>query len=871
MDSYPFMCYIKELRSNLILNFIFLSAFVFMITADTDAQAITLNQSATELNPLTGDSFEFVHTISCSGTTAPCINIVLRDTLPDRVTFLNFSSPLPDGVVSATYDEVSREALITFDNVIPSGTTIQLSIQVKFPDGSINGSPALNTAYASSSNAGTDSSSVLVTSGDGVTEGIFPAEKSGDSEQISGGYQFWQIRVGNLGFTTIDNYSVIDTIPDELTFDQVRTPEFMGVDHLGELYYQRSDMPGTWFLWIGFNMNTRERRFVSELGLPLGVKVTILRLDLGSVPGTGFFNPHIYPETFKSRWVIYGIETSGLVEGDNFENCANYFGEVVGVEMSDEDCLTTDILPPSNHIEGSLVLTDTSLDRQSTFTIGDTMNADILIASPHTNNTDIIGGVMTVVLPPNVSYVDDSWNIIGGHSNLDFQIPIVEVESWINGRESVRFVFDSLFSNSFTLEATPDYRSFSIGFSTYIEPGASEGDYTVEYYFNSTQSIHDNCDIEDVNGYLRGFNSNYCSDIDLVNFVLPPGAAGLQSSMEVIGTLDNTYSKYPDQALTVPGGISDYRISIKNPNEVSVSDLVFITVLPHVGDTEVLDNSTPRFSSWQPALAAPLTSLPSGLTVEYSTVFNPCRNELAGTNPLPFPSGCNPPAWSSTSPLDITDVTALRFDYGTTIIEQNDSLVVSFAMRSPVDALPDTSIAWNSFAFRATNVEDDIDLLPAEPIKVGIELRPGNRPILGDFVWEDTEPNGRQDAHEVGIDGVRVELFHDVNNNDIAEPFGPDTLALWTITSGGGRYLFSDFNFGNYFIRFSGLPAGYQPTYQDLAEDSIDSDGLISEVIICDNTVEDYSIDLGLFNGVLPPLCISAVTNPHILYYRSNR
>ncbi|WP_460980806.1 SdrD B-like domain-containing protein [Spirosoma fluminis] len=86
---------------------------------------------------------------------------------------------------------------------------------------------------------------------------------------------------------------------------------------------------------------------------------------------------------------------------------------------------------------------------------------------------------------------------------------------------------------------------------------------------------------------------------------------------------------------------------------------------------------------------------------------------------------------------------------------------------------------------------------------------------LGDYVFVDTNRNGRQDDGPTGLDGVTVYLYD-----------GTGTTRLdSTITSGGGRYLFDSLADGNYVVRFV-TPAGYQSTSANVggAGDDLDSD-----------------------------------------------
>jgi LPXTG-site transpeptidase (sortase) family protein len=85
---------------------------------------------------------------------------------------------------------------------------------------------------------------------------------------------------------------------------------------------------------------------------------------------------------------------------------------------------------------------------------------------------------------------------------------------------------------------------------------------------------------------------------------------------------------------------------------------------------------------------------------------------------------------------------------------------------------------------------------------------------LGDFVWNDLNANGIQDAGEPGISGVTVRLL---------DSAGTTTLATIT-TDASGNYLFDNLTPGDYRVEFV-LPSGYTFSPQDQgANDAVDSD-----------------------------------------------
>ncbi len=80
---------------------------------------------------------------------------------------------------------------------------------------------------------------------------------------------------------------------------------------------------------------------------------------------------------------------------------------------------------------------------------------------------------------------------------------------------------------------------------------------------------------------------------------------------------------------------------------------------------------------------------------------------------------------------------------------------------------------------------------------------------IGDVVWFDTNHNGVQDQGERPVPGVRVELL----NADGSAAIGGDGQPVPAATTdANGRYVFDNLPAGDYQIRFSGLPVGYEFT-----------------------------------------------------------
>ncbi len=111
---------------------------------------------------------------------------------------------------------------------------------------------------------------------------------------------------------------------------------------------------------------------------------------------------------------------------------------------------------------------------------------------------------------------------------------------------------------------------------------------------------------------------------------------------------------------------------------------------------------------------------------------------------------------------------------------------------------------------------------------------------IGNFVWEDLNFNGIQDAGEPGIDGVTVSLF-DADNNQVGSS---------VTTSGGGFYSFTGLIPGNYHVEVV-IPTGYLVTTQGVGDDmdldsDIDAAGETIEITLVSGQT-DNSWDAGLY------------------------
>ena len=143
------------------------------------------------------------------------------------------------------------------------------------------------------------------------------------------------------------------------------------------------------------------------------------------------------------------------------------------------------------------------------------------------------------------------------------------------------------------------------------------------------------------------------------------------------------------------------------------------------------------------------------------------------------------------------------WDVGTLAINRGTSLTITAVAPGNSGGLAITN--------RATVTGRDLyDPNPSnDTAEVVIQQRPA---AIGDFVWEDLDGNGQQDAGEPGLPNVTVRLY-----NNAAEQIAT------TRTDATGAYLFTGLAPGDYFVEFI-APNGYVITRQNAASDDVDND-----------------------------------------------
>jgi len=120
---------------------------------------------------------------------------------------------------------------------------------------------------------------------------------------------------------------------------------------------------------------------------------------------------------------------------------------------------------------------------------------------------------------------------------------------------------------------------------------------------------------------------------------------------------------------------------------------------------------------------------------------------------------------------------------------------------------------------------------------------------LGDRVWLDANGNGRQDAGELGVAGVKVTLLGGGADGKLSTT--ADNTSVEMLTDANGNYKFNGLTPGvEYQVRFD-KPAGSVLTGQDMGEDAGDSDANsagLSQIIKLASGENNTTIDAGIYH-----------------------
>ncbi|MDM8564826.1 SdrD B-like domain-containing protein [Candidatus Halobeggiatoa sp. HSG11] len=684
--------------------------------------------------------------------------------------------------------------------------------------------------------------------GPGMGEGVanFSVVKQGPNTIIQGGTFDYGFTIKNTGSVTLDEMIITDTIPLQMDVTNIRAGDNNQIDGSVPVSIDyKTNTNSTWTTVAGSPFNTPPMQLVdvASLNLSDGEYITDLKWTYPSVP-VGF-------RSDVSRNVSTGFSVTVLSEdrngqpvnvGDILENTV--LGET-SYEGRPKNAIHTKKTEVINAMAKPVIIKTVS--GMSTITPGDTVTYEITLINK--SETLLVNPSIVDILDDNLEY--ESWSPVSGGTK---GIPSPTFSEKTNQEGKTVLYWEWLGDNAHSFKKWNRYKiNMTARVKSTTLPGLlgnraysiAENPNTAINLNSCIDKIADTSDIDgdgDVEELL-------CSSDNAL--ITASKIAAMESLKWVRGQLDYEYHRYPNWGKTARGGTLDYRLIVKNVGNVSMTNVVVVDILPFISDTGVIDLSQ-RESNWQPRLRD-VVNAGNGIIVSYSVEENPCRSEVLPTNPV----DCQEPQWSTNLPDDIAAVRSLRFDFGEKVFDPGDELKLEWPMLAPIDAALGTeeepSIAWNSFGYVATRVDNGDTLLPSEPIKVGIEVVDFEPAVLGDRVWLDYNANGLQDNDEVGLNGVKVEVYKP--GADGIPNTADDEFLEFTRTADGpdgepGFYIFSFLDGGDYFVKFY-PPVGYAVSPQDasdddLADSDVNPDTNSTIIITLESETLDYSWDMGL-------------------------
>ena len=701
-------------------------------------------------------------------------NIKVVDPLPAKAVFVTAS----DGGV---YDPATHTVTWSYDKWFWQNP-IDSTVTVKYPEGTVTLDDTVTNKATISAEVMNDPTKTLTKSSE-ITHGFAERKVGGrimktgndNQYQVRGGLYPWRFSGINSGNTTL-HFRWDDTLPctwstqdAKAAGDSCDQPTMVSPYRFtifGKSGYEEN---GGWTLEYWTNKGNHETVNYTKttgLTLPEGEWITRFTIDTDAAPQTSpqawlhgtapktlpttepaDFTSHYNPVLPPEKYYNY-VASPDYVR---FQNCAT--GTVTDkdtgtvVTSSDELCSWMRVRDefPSVQAYKSVRTNPVVVGKPATFFINGT-------AKPATEGGTPTPFTIVDLLPEGFDVDDASGIVPEKRSTLknpdgtpyDLSKVTVEVEKNYNntGRTLIRWnvpdpVEGSLYStfNVNVLATAPAGKNTNDAMA--FMPGDGAKATTEDKSLRNTNYCIGNRAIDTFDVNKNGSTTDYvCNAAIDFNVATTPSMA---IAKEVKGNKNPDFVPAGEVAEIDPGADGAYRFTISNAGNTPLTKVVAYDILPYVGDVGVGPaSSQARDSRWKPNLNSTawafesvkekpgrdpeVTAVPaSDITVQYSTVPNPCRGEVlsAGGAMNDAPAGCTPDAWGA-APADLTTITGFRLVMNRDI-EPGEKIRFVATMTSPVNA---NLIAWNSVAMSGGSMQNGkvSYLLPNEAPKVGINV-----------------------------------------------------------------------------------------------------------------------------------------------------
>ena len=701
-------------------------------------------------------------------------NIKVVDPLPAQAVFVTAS----DGGV---YDPATHTVTWSYDKWFWQNP-IESTVTVKYPEGTVTLDDTVTNKATISAEVMNDPKTIRTKSSD-LTHGFAERKVGGRIMKTGNDYQYqvrrglypWRFAGINSGNTTL-HFRWEDTLPctwstqdAKAAGDSCDKPTMVSPYRFTVFSKSGYEENGGWTLEYWTNKGNHETVNYTKttgLTLPEGEWITRFTIDTDAVPGSSpqawlhgtapadlptkepaDFASHYNPVLPPERYYNY-VASPDYVR---FQNCAT--GTVTDkdtgtvVTSSDELCSWMRVRDefPSVQAYKAVRTNPVVVGKPATFFINGTAKAKSEGGTPTP---------FTIVdLLPEGFDVDDASKIVPEKRSTlknpdgtpyDLSKVTVEIEKDYNGsgRTLIRWnvpdpVEGSLYStfDVNVLATAPAGKNTNEAMA--FTPGDGAKATAEDKSLRNTNYCIGSRAIDTFDVNKNGSTTDYvCNAATDFNVATTPSMA---ITKEVKGNKNADFVPAGEIAEIDPGADGAYRFTISNSGNAPLTNVVAYDVLPHLNDVGVGPaSSQARGSHWKPNLNSTtwafesvkekpgrdpvVTAVPaSDITIQYSTVPNPCRGEVlsAGGAMNAGPAGCTPDAWGD-APADLTTITGFRLVMNRDI-EVGEKIRFVATMTSPVTA---NLIAWNSVAMSGGSMQNGkvSYLLPNEAPKVGINV-----------------------------------------------------------------------------------------------------------------------------------------------------
>ena len=701
-------------------------------------------------------------------------NIKVVDPLPAKAVFVTAS----DGGV---YDPATHTVTWSYDKWFWQNP-IESTVTVKYPEGTVTLDDTVTNKATISAEVMNDPTKTLTKSSE-ITHGFAERKVGGRIAKSGNDYQYqvrnvktpWRFSANNTGNTTLHMHWD-DTLPCTWSSQDAKaagaacdTPTFVGPYQFNILGKSGYEDNGGWTFEYWTNKGNHETvnyTKTSGLTLPEGEWITRFTIDTDVAPQTnatiffyGTVNPALpttEPADFASHYnPVYPPEKyySYLASPDyvRFQNCASGTltdkdtGTVVASD--DEVCSWMRVRDefPSVQAYKSVRTNPVVVGKPATFFINGT-------AKPATEGGTPTPFTIVDLLPEGFDVDDASGIVPEKRSTLknpdgtpyDLSKVTVEIEKDFNGtgRTLIRWNVPDPVEGSL-------YSTFNVNVLATAAAGQNTNDAMAFMPGDGAKSTNEDKSLRNTNYCIgsravdtfdvnkNGSMTDYvCNAATNFNVATTPS---MNIAKEVKGNKNADFVPAGEIAEIDPGADGAYRFTISNAGNTPLTKVVAYDILPYKGDVGVGPaSSQARGSNWKPNLNSTtwafqsvkekpgrdpeITPVPaSDITIQYSTVPNPCRGEVlsAGGSMNDAPVGCTQNAWGA-APADLTTITGFRLVMNRDI-EVGEKIQFIATMTSPVNA---NLTAWNSVAMSGGSMQNGkvSYLLPNEAPKVGINV-----------------------------------------------------------------------------------------------------------------------------------------------------